>query len=170
MPERPSRARVARRGWIAVAAAWALAVSASLGAGMWYLEAQSIDSAAVVAMLPPPPARPLRGADIAPVVDDAAASDITAVASAPAPSAPAESGNYIIQVASFGSRERATRLIEELTAAGYQAREVELDLGPPRGRLVQVIVGGYSSAIEVERDLQRIRELPGYGDARLLER
>jgi hypothetical protein len=73
-------------------------------------------------------------------------------------------------VASFQSRARAERLVEELTGAGYQAREVELDLGPPRGTLLQVIVGGYSSVLEVERDLRRIRELPGYSDAHLLER
>jgi hypothetical protein len=36
--------------------------------------------------------------------------------------------------------------------------------------LWQVIVGGYSTAIEVQRDLQRIRQMPGYGDARLPDR
>jgi hypothetical protein len=36
---------------------------------------------------------------------------------------------------------------------------------------VQVNVGGYASAIDVQRDLQRIRELPGgYSDARIVER
>jgi type II secretory pathway predicted ATPase ExeA/cell division septation protein DedD len=163
------RAHPARRGWIAIAAAWALAVSTALGAGMWYLQAQTIDTDAVAAMLPAPP--PVVASQIAlPVVPDAAASGTAAAPAAPVAGAPAEDGNYIIQVASFESRGRAARLVEELTTAGYDAREVELDLGPPRGRLVQVIVGGYSSAIDVERDLRRIRELPGYGDARLLER
>jgi cell division septation protein DedD len=121
-------------------------------------------------MLPPPPPRPVPANQIAPpAVPDLAGSGVAAPV-APDAGGVADAGSYIIQVASFERRERATRLVEELTAAGYQAREVELDLGPPRGRLVQVIVGGYSSAIEVERDLQRIRELPGYGDARLLER
>jgi hypothetical protein len=36
---------------------------------------------------------------------------------------------------------------------------------------VHVNVGGYTSAIEVQRDFQRIRELPGgYTDARIVER
>jgi hypothetical protein len=36
--------------------------------------------------------------------------------------------------------------------------------------LVQVNVEGYTSVIDVQRDLQRIRELPGgYGDARIVE-
>jgi hypothetical protein len=32
-----------------------------------------------------------------------------------------------------------------------------------------VTIGGYTSAIDVQRDLQRIRELPGYADARIVE-
>ena len=74
-------------------------------------------------------------------------------------------------VASFTSQARAERLVEELTNAGYRAQAVERDWGPPRGRLLQVNVGGYTSAIEVQRDLQQIRELPGgYRDARIVER
>jgi hypothetical protein len=45
---------------------------------------------------------------------------------------------------------------------------VELS-GGPTGRLVLVKISGYTSAIDVQRDLQRIRELPGgYGDARIV--
>jgi cell division septation protein DedD len=123
-------------------------------------------------MLPAPPARPFLNRQITPpVLPDAAASDAVPVhPAAPAASnVPAERDDYVILVASFENRERAERLVEELTSAGFRAREMEVDLGP-RGRWVQVIVGGYSSALEVERDLQRIRELPGYGGARLLER
>ena len=71
-------------------------------------------------------------------------------------------------MASFQSRDRAERLVEELVNAGYGARTVERD-GGPTGRLVQVVISGYTSAIDVQRDLQRIRELPGgYGDARIV--
>jgi cell division septation protein DedD len=77
---------------------------------------------------------------------------------------------FSILVASFESRERAERLVEELTDAGYGARAVERDGGPGRGRLVQVKVTGYRSTTDVQRDLQRIRELPGgYTDARIIE-
>jgi hypothetical protein len=56
-----------------------------------------------------------------------------------------------------------------LTSAGYRARAVERDWGPPRGRLVQVNVGDYASALDVQRDLEHIRELPGgYRDARII--
>jgi hypothetical protein len=36
--------------------------------------------------------------------------------------------------------------------------------------LLQVIIDGYSSVDGAQRDLQRVRELPGYGDARLVDR
>jgi type II secretory pathway predicted ATPase ExeA/cell division septation protein DedD len=172
----------ARRPWIGVAVASLFAVAAFAG-GLWFLSAQTVDSDAIAALLPPPPPRTFVGNGITPhITDDAAVSDPPpADPAAPAASgvsgeSPAPSGvsgaskDYFIQVASFESRARAERLVEELTSAGYRAREVELDLGPPRGRLLQVIVGGYSSAIEVQRDLQSIRELPGYSDALLIDR
>ena len=74
-------------------------------------------------------------------------------------------------VATFASRARAERLVEELTSEGYRAHALERDWGPPRGRLVQVNVGGYASEIDVHRDLERLRELPGgYSDARIVEK
>lgn len=95
-------------------------------------------------------------------------------AHAPAPTADPTAVSevqYTIVVASFTSQERAERLVEELINAGYRARAVERDWGPPRGRLVQVNVGGYASAVDVQRDLQQIRDLPGgYRDARIVER
>jgi cell division septation protein DedD len=85
--------------------------------------------------------------------------------------APTQPPSYSILVASFENRQRAERLVEELTNAGYGARAVERDAGPIHGRLTQVKVSGYTSAIDVQRDLERIRELPGrYSDARVMER
>jgi cell division septation protein DedD len=85
--------------------------------------------------------------------------------------APTQPPAYSILVASFESRQRAERLVEELTNAGYGAQAVERDGGAAHGRLTQVKVSGYTSAIDVQRDLQRIRELPGgYSDARIVER
>ena len=74
---------------------------------------------------------------------------------------------YVIQVASFQSDERASRLAEQLTSTGYRVRQVELNLEPPRGRLLQILVGGYETLEEAEVDLARIRQIPGYADARL---
>jgi len=88
--------------------------------------------------------------------------------STPAPAHAAGGSSYSIQVASFESRTRADRLVTELAQAGLRARTVEFNLGPPRGIVLQIRVEGYRSAAEAERDLARIRELPGYEDAHLL--
>ena len=76
---------------------------------------------------------------------------------------------YVIQVASFQGHERASRLAEQLSSAGYRVHQVELNLEPPRGRLLQILVGGYVTLAEAEVDLARIRQIPGYADARLRE-
>ena len=78
--------------------------------------------------------------------------------------------SYTILVAAFTTGERAQRVVQELRNEGYAADGVEVDGGPARGRFVQVKISGYTSATEVERALQRIRELPGgYADARVSE-
>jgi len=82
----------------------------------------------------------------------------------------ANDGSYAIQVASFESRERADRLVEELARAGFRARAVEFNLGPPRGMVLQIRLDGYATAQDAQRDLVRIRELPGYADAHLLQK
>ena len=87
-----------------------------------------------------------------------------------APVVPVAPGSYTILVASFKSAESAERVVEELTNAGFGARAVERSAGAARGRWLQVIVSGYTSAIDVQRDLQQIRALPGaYSDARIAE-
>jgi hypothetical protein len=79
-------------------------------------------------------------------------------------------GSYTILVASFKRAETADRAVEELTNTGFGARAVERDGGAQRGRFVVVMVSGYTSAIDVHRDLQQIRALPGgYTDARIVE-
>jgi cell division septation protein DedD len=80
----------------------------------------------------------------------------------------ANDGSFAIQVASLTSRSRADRLVEELMTFGFRARAVEFNLGFPRGVVLQVRVDGYPSAELANRDLTRIRQLPGYSDARLL--
>ena len=82
--------------------------------------------------------------------------------------APKPHSGYSIVVASFQNRDRAERLVSELVNAGYGARTVDRDGGPDRPARAGPI-SGYTSAIDVQRDLQRIRELPGgYGDARIV--
>jgi hypothetical protein len=74
-------------------------------------------------------------------------------------------------VAGHESPERAARLVEELTTAGFDPQAVERAGGVAYGRFTLVRIGGYTSMPDVERDLRRIRELPGgYSDARIVER
>jgi general secretion pathway protein A len=157
--------------WATVALATFLATCA-FGGSTWYLHAQSVSSDAVRAIMPALPPRPSLNLAVtrrilldATLVPPSSARPAAPVAS----SVPAEGNTYVIQVATFESRVRAERLVEELKLSGYRARAVELNLDSTRGRVLQVIIDGYSSAIEVQRDLQWIRQLPGYSDARLID-
>lgn len=164
--------------WMAGATA-ALAVSAAIGAPVWYSRALVVDSQELATIVPPRPAfTPSQAAVSPPPVETSFLPTLAAEAPMPVPAvvpsvrtaAPIPHSGYSIVVASFQGRDRAQRLVEELVAAGYGAHSTELD-GGPNGRLVQVTISGYTSAIDVQRDLQRVRELPGgYGDARIVER
>ena len=161
-----STRRESRRTWWVPTAAALAATGAVATAGIFYLRADTVDARAIAAMVPAPPAMRLRQDATRRLPDD---ESVAAGATTQASSTAATTGEeYLIQVAWFASRGRAERLVAELTTAGYRARYVERDFGPPRGRLLQVIVGGYSSALDVERDLRRIRELPGYSDSHVL--
>jgi general secretion pathway protein A len=161
-----------RRRWIAPAIAAAVVTAAALGGAAWYARAQTVDAAALTALRPVPPPRLSQPAPALPAPDPGVLDHAALKDGAPAPVvAPAQDSGFSILVASFRSRHRADEVVEELNQAGYGARAVERDWGPPRGRLVHVSVGGYATAIDVERDLRRIRELPGgYGDARIVDR
>lgn len=167
-----------RYRWMAGAAGAVLAVSASIGTPAWYLRARAVDARELAAMVPPPPAATRSQPVVLPPTVDApflpslpvdGAEPVPAAVPAARTTAPKPHSGYSILVASFQNRDRAERLVEELVNAGYGARIVERT-GGPTGRLVQVIISGYTSAIDVQRDLQRIRELPGgYDDAQITE-
>ena len=72
---------------------------------------------------------------------------------------------FAIQVASFATQARADILVDELRRDGFAARAVTIDFGPPRGQLVQVLVGGYGSAEEAASELATVRQR--FPDARL---
>jgi type II secretory pathway predicted ATPase ExeA/cell division septation protein DedD len=161
-----------RRQWVAVGISSMLIVAASVGVPAWYLRAHAVDDTVIAAPQPPVSPDMFSPPSVVPPNPESAdrASSREADATA-AVAAAAEGGNYTIVVASFTNPERAQHLVEELTAAGYRARAVEHDSGLPRGRWLQVNVGGYASADEAERDLQQIRLLPGgYQDARIVDR
>jgi general secretion pathway protein A len=143
----------------------ALAIAAGMAAGFLYYQAQSVDVNAATL-----PVRPqwTSAQAILPAVHTIA-SEVASSTSPPA-TVRANDGSYSIQVASFTSRNRAERLVTELTRAGFKARAVEFNLGTPRGLVLQIRIDGYESAQGAARDLARIRELPGYEDALLLQR
>jgi cell division protein FtsN len=117
--------------------------------------------------LPSPPAWTTVQAAPTPVnLDDLA----QGTSSAPPPAASQTPGQasdrYSIQVASFENPVRAERLVSELAAAGFRARSVEFRLGA--SAVFQIRIDGYRSADDANRDLARIRERPGYNDARVI--
>ncbi len=143
----------------------ALAIAAGIAAGFLYYQAQSIDVDA--AGLPVRPPWTSAKSTLAPVQTIAGE---VASSTSPPRTVRANDGSYSIQVASFTSRDRADRLVSELARVGFQARAAEFNLGPPRGLVLQIRIDGYESAEGAARDLARIRELPGYEDALLLQR
>jgi type II secretory pathway predicted ATPase ExeA len=74
--------------------------------------------------------------------------------------------HYAIQVASFQTLARAERLAQQLTNASYDARAIELNLGP-NGRIVQVLVGDYATEQDATRDLTALQSQLGFADARV---
>ena len=76
-------------------------------------------------------------------------------------------GLFAIDVALFNTAARADRLVQQLTAAGYHAYQNDLDLGA-RGHLLEVLVGMYATRYAAALDAERIREIPGYQDARVV--
>ena len=143
-----------------------LALLAAGGAAAWFLSSRSARSTSMHRRCPPRPAWTAAAQTALPPVRTIAG-ELGASTSPPA-AVQANDGSFAIQVASFTSRSRADRLVTELTQAEFRARIVEFNLGPPRGLVLQIRVDGYPSAQDAERDLARIRELPGYGDAHLL--
>ena len=57
--------------------------------------------------------------------------------------------------------------MQELSAAGYHAYQNDVDLGD-RGHLFEVLVGMYPSREAAVADAERIRDIPGYQDARVV--
>jgi general secretion pathway protein A len=158
-----------RRRRVALAAAAILSLGGSLAATGWYVNTQLVDGVAAAAAVPPSPPvtlsspEPLR----LPTPPQAAGPVQALPAKGALPPGTAARG-YAILVASFQGRDRAARLVEELTGAGFQASAVERSAA--QGRFTLVRIGGYTSVADVQRDLQRIRQLPGgYSDARIVE-
>ncbi len=144
----------------------ALVLSALAGAGVWYAQTELPLLFAAAAEQEPPRS---------PALFDQTTPERRDRRAAPAPPVQPVAGSvdpeggavYVIQVASFQSHARAGRLLEELTALGYRAVAMEVDLGS-RGIWRQVMVGRYATSEDAEPDLVTIRQIPSYEDARVV--
>jgi general secretion pathway protein A len=186
-------------GWFrrrAAAFAAGAAVMAVVGAAAWYgvitLQARSAPhtgetvggkparaAAAAPWRLPSPPAaepvttEPVATSGSAREIDPEPAPVLSAPAGnsvpAPGPAAPERRGRYSVLVGSFRQESEATALVEELRGAGYVARTGHVE-SADRGAWHQVFVGPYADIDRARQDEARVRQLPGYADARLTTR
>ena len=75
-------------------------------------------------------------------------------------------GRYSVLVGSFRHDAEAAVLVEQLRGLGYQARTGRVE-SEERGAWHQVFVGPYRDIELARQDEARVRQLPGYADARL---
>jgi cell division septation protein DedD len=73
---------------------------------------------------------------------------------------------YSVLVGSFRQELEATTLVEQLRGLGYRARTGRIE-SDGRGAWHQVFVGPYTAIEQARQDEGRVRQMPGYADARL---
>ena len=111
--------------------------------------------------VPPGIALPDAPPALAPVVSDALRSDSVAAVSI------ADSGEYLVAVGLFSSRDRADQVVEALTQAGLPAMERPFQL---RAREVQqIVIGPFFSRSDAVTALRLLQALGGYEDARVID-
>ena len=106
-----------------------------------------------------------------------AAAPSAAMPPEPAPSSPPlpaaehpaaeQAGRYSVVVGSFRQNAEAGALVDQLRALGYRARAGRLE-SADRGTWHQVSVGPYADLEQARQDEARVRQMPGYADARLI--
>jgi cell division septation protein DedD len=72
-----------------------------------------------------------------------------------------------VLVGSFRYEPEASSLLDQLRGLGYQARAGRAS-STDRGTWHQVFVGPYRDLDQARQDEARLRQLPGYADARLV--
>ncbi len=73
-----------------------------------------------------------------------------------------------LQMATFQGPARAAQALQEFRDAGYHAYSTEVSLRDGE-RAVAVFLGPYAELAPAERDLDRARQMPGYGSGRLVQ-
>ena len=92
-----------------------------------------------------------------------------AVAPPPRAEPAAPSAAYSVLVGSFRQPVEADRLMGELRERGYEVRRRRIETGT-RGVWHQVVAGPYADERDAQQAEARIKQLPGYADARLISR
>ena len=82
-------------------------------------------------------------------------------------SGPARLRQYSVLVGSFRYEPEAASLLDQLRGLGYQARTARVS-SAGRGTWHQVFVGPYGDVDRARQDEARVRQLPGYADARVV--
>lgn len=93
----------------------------------------------------------------------------TAIAPPPRAEPAAPSAAYSVLVGSFRQPGEADRLMGELRERGYEVRRRRIETGT-RGVWHQVVAGPYADERDAQQAEARIKQLPGYADARLISR
>ena len=75
----------------------------------------------------------------------------------------------VLRILSFRRDREAAALLEQLSGLGYQVRTRRSE-SESSGVWHQVLVGPYSDIAAARQDEARVRQLPGYADARLTSR
>lgn len=79
----------------------------------------------------------------------------------------AVSGDYLVAVGLFASRERAAQLVGALTQSGLPARQRPYQLR--RQEVQQIVLGPFVNRDNAVADLRRLQALGGYDDARIID-
>jgi general secretion pathway protein A len=174
MPRRPIAEWFRRR---AAALAAGVAVAALVAGGTYAAvilqdgraSAEQLAAAAVVDTAAVPadaePAAAARPRPIAPA--ETTAPPVTGHDAVQAAAPAAAEVRMSVVVGSFRQAAQAERLSGELEAQGYRVRTSRVDTGA-RGVWHQVLVGPYADRAQARDAEARIRQIPGYGDARLI--
>ncbi len=154
-------ARVSMGGWMRrYAGAFAAgAVVMALVAGAMYVGGMMQNSRAAAVALAEPAAQAVPISAPAPPVSRP---EIPTTGSTP-------TETYSVLVGSFRQTLEADRLMGELQGYGYQARRRRIDTGA-RGVWHQVVAGPFTDEDLARKAESRIKQLPGYADARLIPR
>jgi general secretion pathway protein A len=80
-----------------------------------------------------------------------------------------QAGRYSVLVGSFRQPSEAAMLLEQLRGLGYRASTGRVQSGE-RGTWYQVFAGPYAELNQARHDETRVRQMPGYADARLVTR